>query len=170
MKRPTLRHSNDSGWDGITNHTGAAATTKFRNRNPRHGESLVAVPPQLHLKLPCRMHCTDLMVFSTFPAGEVASPTRIIVQYAAEHLAPARRYRKSCNAGGGGGGKRRASCNSVCGCNIFYNRILVHTRPNKKKVEGTHPPSLAPCVDLCSTSHMYPRTTPFLEHLTRAPS
>ena len=53
------------------------------------------------------------------------------------------------------------------GCNIFYNRILVHTRPNNKKVEGTHPPSMAPCVNLSPTSHMYPRTTPFFEHLTR---
>ena len=137
MKRPTLRHSNDSGWEGITNRTGAAATTKFRNRNPRHGESLVAVPPQLHLKLPCRMHCTDLMLFSTFPAGEVASPTRIIVQYAAEHLAPARRYRKSCNAGGGGGGKRRATQSAAV---IFFTTAFWSTRdPTKKKWKAPTP-------------------------------
>ena len=110
------------------------------------------------------MNDPGLVVVWICPAGALASIAGIMAQYAAKRLAPALRYPKSCNARGGGG---EAACSSDCGGNIFYNRILVHTRPNNKKVEGTHPPSMAPCVNLSPTSHMYPRTTPFLEHLTR---
>ena len=143
---------------------GAAARSQYCNPNPRSGESFAAIPKHLHHKLPLRMHVTSGVVFSTFPVREIASIARIIAQYAAKHTAPARNHRESCNAQWGGG---KTACSSVCDCNFFYNCILVHTLHNKKK-GGRDPPSKHGSLrQPCPTSHMYPRTTPFLEHLTR---
>ena len=159
------KHKNNSNSNSNNNNNNNKTTNcQYCNTNPRSGESFAANPELLHLKLPVRVHVTGGVAFSTCAVRNITSIAHIVSQYAAKHTAPARNHSESCNAQMRGG---KAACSSVCGCNMFYNRILVHTRPNKKK-GGRDPPSKHGSLrQPCPTSHICPRTTPFLEHLTR---
>ena len=86
------------------------------------------------------MHETDLVVVSRYPAGEVASIARIIAQYAAERLAPALRYRKSCNAEGGGGDDVQLSLR-LKRPEIVSELQFGSTATQEKKSEWGPPPS-----------------------------